>query len=226
MPAPISSIGTRTISAVAPGSRPPTKTRRRPTSAAARCATRAAGGAGPELRDADAPCTSSENDNGTSRTPVSSADSSSTTDRNSGMVKKMPDCRKNWKPKSLSPPRSCDMRRIAGGTNGSPPRPLQVDLPLQEGHSSRKPPSNQPDDDRGSEQDRRSGLRLDPAPVTRTQHTEHQQAQAGADSTAPSTSIFGRTAGGASAMRRPTIRMMTTTITSPANTQRHERRSS
>ena len=43
-----------------------------------------------------------------------------------------------------------------------------------------------------------------------------------ADSAVPTRSSFGRVAGGASAIRRPTARIASTISTSPTNTQRHE----
>jgi hypothetical protein len=46
----------------------------------------------------------SANESGSKRTPVCSADSSSTTDRNNGTVKKTPAWMKNWKKNMERPP--------------------------------------------------------------------------------------------------------------------------
>ena len=72
---------------------------------------------------------SSASDSGTSRTPVSSADSSSTTDRKSGMVKKTPACRKNWKPNIVRPPVSWALAKSAGWTSVAI-EPLDVECTL------------------------------------------------------------------------------------------------
>ncbi|MGO8981739.1 MAG: hypothetical protein ACLQER_21075 [Streptosporangiaceae bacterium] len=66
--------------------------------------------------------TSSASDSGSSRTPVCSADSSSTTDRNSGMVKNTPAWMKNWKKNIDRPPASCELRSMPGRISGSAPR--------------------------------------------------------------------------------------------------------
>ena len=61
-------------------------------------------------------------DSGSKRTPVCSADNSSTTDKNSGMVKNTPAWMKNWKKNMDRPPASWELRSMAGRISGSPPR--------------------------------------------------------------------------------------------------------
>ena len=120
---------------------------------------------------------SSENDSGTRRMPVSMADSSRATTRNSGIVKKMPDCRKNWKPNSVSPPRSCATRRMEGGTSGSPRSRSRCTCQSKEEPQQQESADDQPDDE-VTEQDRRFRLGLDQPPVARAQHPEDEQPKA------------------------------------------------
>lgn len=114
-----------TIAASAAGLRPPTNTRVPAViEARPRRTTRRGLAPGANLGMPTA-AASSATDSGSSRTPVCSADSSSTTDRNSGTVKNTPAWMKNWKKNIVRPPASWELRSMAGRTSGSPPRSLR-----------------------------------------------------------------------------------------------------
>ena len=80
-------------------------------------------------------------ESGSSRTPVSIAESPSATERNSGTAKKSPPCRKYWKKNEVRPPRSSGMRRILGSTSGSAPRASRRFSHPMKSHSTTPPPS-------------------------------------------------------------------------------------
>ena len=63
----------------------------------------------------------SEIESGRIRTPVSMAESASTTERKSGTTKKTPACSRNWNRNMISPPLSCRTERISGRISGSRP---------------------------------------------------------------------------------------------------------
>src|ERR1035441_10671539 len=107
MPRPTSAMGIRTMPAFAPGSRPPTSTRV-PANIASipRRTTRRGEARGANFGTASA-VRSRVSDSGRRRRPVCRALSSSTTDKKSGMVKKIPDWIRNWKKKVTSPPVIC-----------------------------------------------------------------------------------------------------------------------
>ena len=65
---------------------------------------------------------SSVTDNGSRRTPVATAESPRATERKSGITKKRPACRRNWKKKDVSPACSLGMRSMRGSTRTGPPR--------------------------------------------------------------------------------------------------------
>ena len=68
---------------------------------------------------------SSVSESGSSRTPVSIADSPSATDRNSGTTKKRPAWRRNRKRNDVTPPRSWRLRSIAGSMSAPSPRRMR-----------------------------------------------------------------------------------------------------
>ena len=155
--------------------------------------------------------------------PVSIADSSSTTDRNSGIVKKIPDCRKNWKPNSVRPPVSCRTRRIDGASSGSPPFCSRRWHHSRNVHRGSRPPeiSQITGDVPARVGASALGWTRPHSPALRIPSTN--SAMPLAESTAPTTSMRGRLAGGGdSAIRRIATRKTTTTMTSPANTQRQD----
>ena len=72
-------------------------------------------------------------------------------------------------------------------------------------------------------QRRRVWLRQDPAPLARAEDAEHERAEPGRGQDRPDEVQAGSLLDGASAILRVRRRMISTTTTSPAKTQRHEK---
>ena len=197
MPSPTSSIGTSTISA--PGVRRRARRAARPSRRTAR-----AGRGGPPAAGRRAGSSfgmptaaiSSATESGSSRTPVSIAESPSATERNSGTTKKSPAWTRYWKKNIVRPPASCRLRSIAGSTSGSPPRASTAALPAEE-EPEHEQPAEQTSQITGESpnQDGRARLRLDQAPLAGAQHAEHEQPSPMAESTAPTRSSAARSLG-------------------------------
>ncbi len=85
---------------------------------------------------------SSVADSGSSRTPVSSADRPSTTDRYSGTTKKTPICTRYWKKNMVRPPTSWELARIEVSSSGSPPRALTRASHWKKAHTTPRPATN------------------------------------------------------------------------------------
>src|SRR5664280_2900769 len=139
MPRPTSAMGIRTMPACAPGSRPPTSTRV-PANIASipRRTTRRGEARGANFGTASA-ARSRVSDSGRRRRPVCRALSSSTTDKKSGMVKKIPDWIRNWKKKVTSPPVICRLLNMERRTMGLRPASSR-----RASHNSRAPMTSSP----------------------------------------------------------------------------------
>ena len=165
---------------------------------------------------------SSAIDSGITRRPVWMADSSSTTERNSGITKNTPDWSMNWKPNTMSPPRRRRFASIWGFTRGSPPvvtrwfcqtRKSQVTpAPTRISQKVGEMPSSAGASGLGCTQphslERSTPNTAVPSPTT--------------DSRVPTRSRWMRAVMGTSAIRRESTRMTTTTATSAKNTSRHD----
>ena len=160
-------------------------------------------------------------DNGNIRTPVCRAVSPSATERNRGTTKNNPPWRRYWKKKIVSPPRNWRLSSMAGSTNGSAPGDL-VTLPGQEPVHHYPAGQDQPQRGRDPEQ-RGCPAWPAPAPGTRAEHAENEQAQAGSGEHGADQVEVGAVLGGASATLRASTSMAATTKTSPTKTHRHER---
>ena len=178
IPAPISSSGTVTIAAVAPGLSAGDEDRGPGHDQEQADARDAPGAALGRTLGIPTAITSSEIDSGTSRIPVSIADSSSTTDRNSGIVKKIPDCRKNWKPNSVRPPVELPDAQDRRRQQRLAAVLLEAVAPQQERPQEQQAARDQPDDRRRPREGRRVRLGLDQAPLAGLEDPEHEQRHA------------------------------------------------
>ena len=166
----------------------------------------------------------SVSESGSSRTPVSSAVSPRHTERYSGTTKNRPAWARNWKKNIIRPPFSCLLRSISARTSGSPPRACTRSSQRKKSQITKRPARTSHTPGESADPRRAVRLGLDPAPLARAQHAEHEQREAesrqhGADDV----ERRGRLSTGASAIRRVMRRIASTTTTSPAKTQRHEK---
>ena len=106
MPSPISSMGTKTTSGPASGSRPPRRTTVPSKSASSPLRTTSRGETFGRKRGMPIAAISSVIDSGSSRAPVASADRPRQTERYSGTTKNRPACTRNWKKNMSRPPLS------------------------------------------------------------------------------------------------------------------------
>jgi hypothetical protein len=215
---PASSSGPVTISAPAPASSAPTRITR-PTNNRPKpiCTTRR-GDARGNRRGMPTAASSSVTDSGSSRTPVWMADSPNETDRNSGMMKNRPACRKYWNPNPVSPLRRPRLRNIAGSSSTLAPRARRRFSHAMNPRSTRPPPSSSQ-----ITGDRPSQLGAFGFGCTRPQVPERRIANTtrpspAAERPVPTRSSFTPGSAGVSAMRRMSARMTATTSTSPTNT--------
>ena len=117
-PRPISTIGMFSTVASASGSIPATRKPMPTISSSSPIRTTRRGLAFGHSLGMPIAASSSAMDSGTSRTPVCSALSPSTTERNSGTAKKAPAWIMNWAKNIPSPPVSCRLRSMLGRTSG------------------------------------------------------------------------------------------------------------
>ena len=176
-PRPASSIGQVTMSAPAPASSAATITTIPANSARNPSCTTLRGEASGHTFGMPAAASSSVIDSGSSRTPVSIADSPSATDRNSGTAKNRPACRRYWKKNEVNPPRSVALRRIAGLTSGSCPRSSRRFSHCRNSHTTSPPAEHQPDRRGQAEPLRGARLGLHEPPGARAQDPEHDQSE-------------------------------------------------
>ena len=113
-PRPASSIGQVTISGPAPASSAPTITTIPANSAMKPSCTTRRGEALGNTFGMPAAASSSVIDSGSSRTPVSIAESPSATERNSGTAKNRPAWRRYWKKNDVRPPRNAAFSQDRG----------------------------------------------------------------------------------------------------------------
>ena len=166
---------------------------------------------------------SSVTESGSSRTPVSSAERPSATERKSGTTKKKPICTRYWKKNIVRPPVSCRLRSIAGRTSGSWPCDSRRACQRKKTQITKSPPSTSQivGDSPAHDGPPALGWIQPHSPERSTPKTSSPRPRA--ESTAPTTSSCGRSSAGASAIRRVRSRITSTITTSPAKTQRHEK---
>ncbi len=223
MPSPISSMGTKTISAPASGSSPASRTTVPASSASSPQRTMRRGDTVGSSRGTPIAATSNVTESGRSRAPVASAERPRQTDRKSGTTKKRPACIRYWKKNMTRPPLSCLLRSIAVRTSGSFPcasRRLSHRKKIQ---ITRRPARISQVVGDTLNQDGPSGFGCTHPHSLERSTPKTSSPRPRAEITAPTTSSFGRSSDGASAMRRVSTRIASTTTTSPANTQRQEK---
>ena len=166
---------------------------------------------------------SSVTESGSSLTPVSIAERPSATERKSGTTKKNPAWTRNWKKNIVRPPVSCLLRSIAVRTSGSWPCDSRRACQRKKSQITKSPPrmSQIVGDSPAHDGPPVLGWIQPHSAERRTPKTRSPRPSA--ESTAPTTSSCGRSSTGASAIRRVRSRITSTTTTSPANTQRHEK---
>ena len=87
-----------------------------------------------------AAATSSATDSGMIRSPVSIAESSSTTLRNSGTMKNTPACSRNWKKNMIEPAgRAAGWRASSGSISGSLPSRIRRRCQMKNSHTTNRP---------------------------------------------------------------------------------------
>ena len=155
--------------------------------------------------------------------PVSIAERPSATERKSGTTKKNPAWMRNWKKNIVRPPVSCLLRNIAVRTSGSWPCDSRRACQRKKTQIKKRPPMmSQIVGDNPAHVGASALGWIQPHSLERrTPKTIIPRPSA--ESTAPTTSSCGRSSTGASAIRRVRSRIASTTITSPANTQRQEK---
>src|ERR687897_477787 len=223
MPRPTSSIGTNTTSGPASASSAPRRTMVPASSDSSPTRTTSRGERCGRKRGIPIAAASSVTESGRSRMPVSIADKPSATERKSGTTKKKPACTRYWKKNMVKPPVSCRLRSIAVRTSGSSPRDPRRACQRKNSQITNRPPSTSQNVGEMPAHEGPSALgSIQPhSPERSTPKTS--RARPSADSTAPTTSSCGRSSTGASAIRRAKTRITSTSRTSPAKTQRHEK---
>ena len=167
---------------------------------------------------------SSVTESGSSRAPVSSAERPRQTERKSGTTKKKPACTRYWKKNIVSPPVSWRLRSIAGRTSGSCPRDSRRASQRKKSQITNSPARiSQTVGDRPAH-DGPSGFGwIQPHSLERSTPKTSSPSPS-AERTAPTTSSCGRVSdrrvGDPAASR---TRITSTSTTSPAKTQRHEK---
>ena len=218
MPRPASSIGQVTIWGPAPTSRAPIMTTMPASSRAKPARATRRGEAWGHRRGTPTAAASSVMDSGSRRTPVAMADRPRATDRNSGIVKNIPACSRNWKKKATSPPRSALLASSAGSSSAARPVAMRWRSQVKKPNSTARPASSsQKTGDRPSQAGAPGlGCTMPHDPERRTPKTS--RARPTADSRVPTRSRRTPSSRGESAARRAKARMTRPTSTSPAKT--------
>ncbi len=223
IPSPTSSIGTKTTSGPASSSSNasrtmvPARSEKRPRRTTRRGETFG------NRRGIPIAAISSVIESGSRRAPVASAERPRQTDRKSGTTKKSPACTRYWKKNISRPPLSCGFFRKPGRTRGSFPRDTRRTSQREKTQITKIPPRISQTVGESPAHEGPSGLGwIQPHSLERSTPKTSIPSPA-AESTVPTRSRLGRSSTGASAIRRVRSRMASTTRTSPAKTQRHEK---
>src|SRR5215470_6958823 len=161
-------------------------------------------------------------ESGSIRTPVSTAESPSATDRNRGTVKNRPACSRYWKKNEVNPPRRSLLPNIVVSISVASPASWRRRSQARNPRSTTPPAAtNQTTGERPNQEGALGfGLTNPQAPACRIPNTTRPSPRA--DRTVPIRSRRADGSAGVSAIFLASTRIPTTIKTSPANTYRHD----